>query len=189
MKKASTSVMLVGCTGCGKSTLINAICNKNVIKEFLLPQTNPKPQYYISTNPPINFFELPGWTIFSEENDKTWDAIFKIINTNELFDQPIRLAWYCVNCEGSRFQPMELECISKLRSIGINVIVVFTQCVSHKLVERLENNINIMFSERGLSVPHIYPVLAKERIFTIDNNSYFIRKHGVEELVSYTLSL
>ena len=46
-----------------------------------------------------------------------------------------------------------------------------------------------MFSERGLSVPHIYPVLAKERIIPFDNDTYFLRKYGVEELVSYTLSL
>ena len=154
MKNINITVM--GKTGAGKSTLINAVLEEELAltEEEIAPTGKGQAVTRISTiyskqivlsaekmyfgkykdlKCQLNMHDTVGLEINSKITDNTLKEIKKHIdNTRKsISSEDIHLVWFCVNDRSSRFESYEVELIKKLSiDYEIPFIVVLTQCFS-----------------------------------------------------------
>ncbi|MDL2302578.1 GTPase domain-containing protein [Lachnospiraceae bacterium OttesenSCG-928-D06] len=170
------NLVIMGKTGAGKSTLINAILgeklapvgsgqavtkeNKIYTKSTLLPlgEDSGTGQYGM-VGKKLNLYDTVGLEIDSAITRKTLEEIKKYIISAQHSEKEhdITLVWFCVNCRSSRFEKYELELIRELSNeYEIPFVIVVTQCYSEEKGE-LEQQV-----EKDLPEINIVRILAKE---------------------------
>lgn len=190
------NIIVMGKTGAGKSTLINAILQedlaptgmgravtrKNEIysKKMMLPISNNSDDSYEMVNCLLNMYDTVGLEIDSSITELTLNEIrMHIKKTKQKVNaDDIHLVWFCVNNRNSRFEKYELKLIRKLSiEYEIPFIIVLTQCFSDE-EGKLENQIRINLSE----IPRCR-VLAKEYA----TRGGKIQAYGINELIQRSL--
>lgn len=169
------NLVIMGKTGAGKSTLINALLgekvapvgsgqavtkeNKVYTKSALLPLgENCGTGRYGMISKKLNLYDTVGLEIDSAITRKTLKEIRKYIISAQHSekDHDITLVWFCVNCRSSRFEKYELELIRELSNeYEIPFVIVVTQCYSEEKGE-LERQV-----EKDLPEINIVRILAK----------------------------
>ena len=135
------NIVLVGPSGVGKTTLINAVLNIDLKTGFGCPQTL-KSEYFTSEK--IPFLRLADSRGIEKNTTSGVDSIFENIKSfiqNQLktkdFDKFVHIIWYCWS--GTRFEQSErdlFEKISKQYSLeNIPVIIVYTNAVFNNEIE------------------------------------------------------
>ena len=159
-KLDNLNIVIMGKTGAGKSTLINAILNENLAptgsgqaitkknkvysKGILLPLGREcLPGQYGMIGKKLNLYDTVGLEIDANITRSTLDEIHQFVlsaQQNEK-DKDITLVWFCVNSRSSRFEKYELELIRKLSiEYEIPFVIAITQCYSDEK-EELEKQI------------------------------------------------
>lgn len=173
----SLNLIVMGMTGAGKSTLINAILGEDVAptgsgqpvtkenkiysRNMLLPlgkQEDPSESYSM-TGMHLNLYDTVGLEIDTSITDKTISETKKLIQQAQSSEDTndITLVWFCINYRSSRFEPYEIKLIKKLSvDHEIPFMIVITQCYTDERSD-LETQIQNDFPE--ISVAR---VLAKE---------------------------
>ena len=135
------NIVLVGPSGVGKTTLINAVLNIDLKTGFGCPQTL-KSEYFTSEK--IPFLRLADSRGIEKNTTSGVDSIFENIKSfiqNQLktkdFDKFVHIIWY--RWSGTRFEQSErdlFEKISKQYSLeNIPVIIVYTNAVFNNEIE------------------------------------------------------
>ena len=185
--KKKFTVFIVGNTGNGKSTLVNAC-----FKQYLSPESSVTPCHDFKIPKAFSHENLPDFEIFDTNGieisgDNSIDNRLKEISDfieGKGFDKNnmIDCIWYCIT--GNKFQDEEILFLKKLNEIYFQkfpIILVYTQTKSLETAKEMEK-----YSLKFFPNNFFIPVLAKD-INLIGNLK--IDKFGVDELINKTREL
>ena len=198
------SILVLGKTGVGKTTLINSILNKETNEERIgLPDEMDEDfikKYNRELFPSLDIWDSRGIELSQKFNiEKYSEQIInflkkgyenKEINNIKKATNFIQCIWYCIT--GTRIEKSELEFIKKLKTVyssdkKLPIIFVYTQSYNKKTSETIKKTI---INELKIESINYIDVVAKEITFDInEDNTIKIGKKGLKELMNESLNL
>lgn len=196
MKKVDIVVM--GKTGSGKSTLINAVLGEKVALTGVgQPITRNNQMYSRTIRLPlenktngkcnmmtckINMLDTVGLEIDHKITDCTLNKVRRKIDEIKAQEgeSDICIIWFCINWRSSRIEEYEMDLVRKLSvNHEIPVIIVFTQCLSDS------NNELERIIERNMPGMSGCRVLAEDYSF---RGNGVIKGFGIPELIDKSIN-
>ena len=184
------TVMIIGITGTGKSTIVNNILynGKEVAKESYgdIGTMAPTKEYRSKEVPCLRLIDTRGIELqkgFSADN--LGQFFYQFINeqsTDRNADNFVHCIWYCVNPDGNRFQIDEKNLVDELIKVGgvskIPVIIALTQSVSK--IKRVEMRNHI----KSKNFEDVVDILARQ--VELDNGGVR-EQYGLDDLINLTI--
>lgn len=173
------NVLVIGKTGVGKSTLINALFSEEFSRTGVGKPITSSITKYEKKGYPIAVYDTPGWEMLVETNQQIEQDINQLLSQNKT--EPIHVVWYCIHNGLNRFEVNEYDWIDKIASLNVPIILVLTQAFSTR-----NNQFYNYLKKQNLPVKKVIPVLAKSLAIT---DEYCIQPHGLEDLIQTTAEL
>lgn len=189
------NVLVIGNSGVGKSTLINAVLGEEKAKTGDgISGTTSELEIYESDAVPFSIIDTIGFepTFFKEK--KAINAVKKWTKNsaeNGQEDKQINVIWFCVEGTSRKLFAKAIHSLSKATSIWKNVPVIVVITKSYSVPDRAENieMVQQAFSEEkkySKSLRKIIPVVASTYIL---NDTAFAAPEGITELIDATNEL
>jgi GTPase SAR1 family protein len=175
-KVGKCNILVVGKTGVGKSTLINAVFREDVAKIGVGKRITENIQKYHKEASLIAIYDTPGLQLFSGEEI----ANFRHEVSQLIEKEPIHVVWYCINAQSNRFEEIEEDWIRVISRQKVPIIVILTKSLSDNDGEFLD-----YLKKQELPIIDVIPVLARPLQIT---SAYTIKAWGLENLVEVTAS-
>jgi predicted GTPase len=181
---ASPNIAVIGRTGAGKSTLINAVFGGELAKTGTgLPVSDAFIRYPKDDRKvPVVIYDSAGYEMTKEEKFK--NDVFEFLDQkkSEPIDKQIHLVWYVIHAGLKRFEYFDAQIIQALKQRGLPLIVILSQTDLARAVEiyEIEKKIKNYQSEYKLD---------KLAILQISANPIIGEPFGVKELVNKTIDL
>ncbi|MFB2979151.1 GTPase family protein [Microseira sp. BLCC-F43] len=181
---ASPNIAVIGRTGAGKSTLINAVFGGELAKTGTgLPVSDAFIRYPKDDRKvPVVIYDSAGYEMTKEEKFKNDVFEFFDQKKSEPIDKQIHLVWYVIHAGLKRFEYFDAQIIQALKQRGLPLIVILSQTDLARAVEiyEIEKTIKNYQSEYKLD---------KLAILQISANPIIGEPFGVKELVNKTIDL
>lgn len=177
-------IVVMGKTGAGKSTLINALLGSNEAptgRGEAVTLENKLYEKRISDTELLRLYDTVGLELDSKITDSTIEKIKQHLKSafSDRTDDQMSVVWFCVNANSNRFEEYELELIRKLSfENSIPFLIVVTQCYENEEKE---------FEK---SVKQSLPEIPLVRVLAEDYQSRIgtFKAYGVQELLELTKS-
>jgi len=188
MKKMNRlSIINIGKTGVGKSTIINAVFCNDLAKTGIGKPVTQHCESYSLPDSPITIYDSKGIET-GQDNTVILGEIYNKIkeqNSSANTDSYIHICWYCVLDSGNRLEQNEIDIIKKIRRI-IPVIIVITQAIGGPAADAFISEIEKDFSEQPID---IIPIMALPLLKKSEHGEMNIKQHGLEKLVERSYDL
>lgn len=196
-EKDKLNILLIGATGVGKSSLLNAIFGKDIVKAGV---GEPVTQFLEKIHIPIKGLTL--WDtkgIEAKDYEATFgqlkqdidNALNNALKSRDESDLP-HIAWLCIKESSGRVQESDLELLKLTQKHNIPTVVVFTSASKKKAAEEFFNKAKEIIDAQFATFikgryARVNSVAETEEIETDDGVQTITRKvWGVEELVEMT---
>ncbi|MBD2437008.1 GTPase family protein [Nostoc sp. FACHB-110] len=177
------NILLLGKTGVGKSTLLNAVFTKQLAITGIGKPITQDIQQYSQPNCPITVYDSPGLELTGRVIKRLKEDVARLISDQRKLpiQNHIHFVWFCIHEQLGRFEDAEEEWIKDLIKQEVPVIIVLTQTLDPKNSKLLD-----FIKEQNLPVDDVIPVLAKP----VQITDYIeIPAHGLAHLVKVTASV
>ena len=153
-KNKDSTIMLIGSTGCGKSSLINNLFGMEIAEVSYTESITRDFKIYIGKkyNVPLNLIDSRGY----ELKDKVDDYFQNLENEIKKFNKNginVDLIWYCISLGKKRIEDFDIKLLKKIISINSfksKVCIVITQCdydtEDGQIFKKLEKVLNEEFT-------------------------------------------
>lgn len=122
------NLLVVGKTGVGKSTLVNAMFGSEVARTGVGEPVTKGLTHYRLPDGFLGLYDAEGFET-GIAGDVILDGLRKVIaqNAQQPAEQRIHAAWYLVRWSDRRFEQAQVTFVRELSSLGLPVIIVMTQ--------------------------------------------------------------
>lgn len=178
------NALVIGKTGVGKSTLLNAVFKENYARTGSGRPITLYTERYFARGCPLSIYDTRGLELPSEGDSGTIvelkQDIARLIENKRLENRErIEVIWYCVNTLSRRLESLEEEWLTELSREGIPIILVLTQFFDNSQDKKFLNDLKSM----ELPVETIVGVMAED--YPVGDNFSFLAR-GLDNLVERT---
>jgi uncharacterized protein (DUF697 family)/GTP-binding protein EngB required for normal cell division len=179
-KLGHANILVIGQTGVGKSTLINAIFRKPLATTGIGKPVTQIIQRFEDPDVPVTLYDTKGVELGDSRRSVIRDYKRLIAQQRKgPPEQHIHLLWYCMDAGQTRVEDYDVEIMAALAD-EVPVILVFTQVIDEERADGLEAAVRDANLE--LAGNHAVRTLAQPR--TIGTQT--LESRGLEELVRMT---
>ncbi len=186
------NVLVVGNSGVGKSTLINAVLGEEAAEtNWGAAGTTKQLRRYTSDEIPFGLIDTVGF-----EPGREMTAIKAVLDwtkrmAKEGTDNGINVIWFCIDGTAGKLFPKALESYAKAVRHWKSVPVIIVITKSYSVPDRVRNtdmvhNALAMQTKYPVNVKKVIPVVAKTYAL---NETAFAPPEGITELLEYTNAL
>lgn len=189
------NVLVIGNSGVGKSTLINAVLGENVAKTgYGISGTTDALEIYESENIPFRVIDTIGFEPTFLKEQKAINAVKKWSKNSAKAgreDNQINVIWFCVDGCARKLFSKAIQSLSRATAMWKSVPVVVVITKSYAIPERAENiemvqNAFASQTKYSKNLKKIIPVVAS--IYRLNDTAY-AAPEGITELIDATNEL
>lgn len=177
------NIVVLGKSGVGKSTLINAVFRANIAETGIGKPVTQCMKKYTKQDVPLGIYDTKGLELDKNTQEEIKKEVLRLIsdrNKSGDINEAIHCIWYCINALSNRFEEAEITWIREFTEESdryhVPVIVILTQAISkenaNKMVEEIET--------ANLKTIGVVPVLAQDYLV---NEGLCIEAYGLDKLI------
>lgn len=177
------NIVVIGKSGVGKSTLVNAVFGFDMAETGIGRPVTAHMKKYTKKDFPMAIYDTKGFELGKDAQKEVKEELISKIQesiASRDINEAIHCIWYCVNASSNRFEPEEIEWIRNFeeqnRSYQIPIIIVLTQSFSKKQAWEMKK----MIEAENLDVCQVLPLLAQD--YEVDDN-YCVKAYGADKLI------
>ncbi|MGK7904949.1 MAG: GTPase [Hormoscilla sp.] len=176
------NILIIGKTGVGKSTLINAVFREPLAETGEGYPVTQDIRQYRKKGFPLTVYDTPGLELDAKQLQRVTKDVAELIESKkrENVKEQVHVVWYCINHNANRLEEIEKEWLKSL-DLEVPIILILTQTLTRKRSE-----FTAWSEGQNLPVRQIIPVLARPK--EIDDE-HIIQEYGLDQIVQTTFDL